>query len=135
MHPPTPLYQILYSTYGNVSSPASPITLNAESAATSVSDPDPLVRSVDPGSGTRRVKIHVFKSAGYSLWRAEGSSFSLDVLYGGLGICKFQYLIKKLGKNIFSFKFIFIFWSSKLWIRIRISTVFSLKCWIRIRNQ
>jgi hypothetical protein len=42
----------------------------------------------------------------------------LDVLFGGLGKGKFQYLIKKLGKNC---KFIFIFWSSKPWIRIRIS--------------
>jgi hypothetical protein len=45
-----------------------------------------------PGSvsGSRRATIE--KS---SLLRAEGFSCSLDVLYGGLGISKLQFLIKK----------------------------------------
>ena len=42
---------------------------------------------------------HVCKiglSTGCSLFRAEGFSCSLGVLYGGLGINKFQFLIKKI---------------------------------------
>ncbi len=37
----------------------------------------------------------MFLSAGCSLWRAEGFSCSLDVLYGGLGISKLQFFIKR----------------------------------------
>ena len=53
-----------------------------------------------------------------SLLRAEGLSCSLGVLYGGLGICKLQFLIKKIeikfpAINIFQFQVI------KLCIRIR----------------
>jgi hypothetical protein len=44
----------------------------------------------DPNPGGQKLK-----SAGYSLLRAEGFSCSLDVLYGGLGINKLQFLIKK----------------------------------------
>ncbi len=70
-----------------------------------VADPD-----TDPhtncGSGSRRAKmahknikkyrIFMFWSAGCSLLRAEGFSCSLGVLYGGLGISKLQFLIKKI---------------------------------------
>ena len=38
----------------------------------------------------------MFLSAGCSLLRAEGFSCSLSVLYGGLGISKLQFLIKKI---------------------------------------
>ena len=38
----------------------------------------------------------MFLSTGCSLLRAEGFSCSLGVLYGGLGISKLQFLIKKL---------------------------------------
>jgi hypothetical protein len=58
-------------------------------------NPDPYLES---GSGSRRAKmIHksrkklrnfMFLSAGFSLLRAEGFFFNLDVLYGGLGIGK-----------------------------------------------
>ncbi len=45
-------------------------------------------------------KFHLFLlSAGCSLLRAEGFSSSLDLLYGGLGISKLQFLIKKIYKN------------------------------------
>jgi hypothetical protein len=37
--------------------------------------------------------------------RAEGFSFSLGVLYGGLGISKLQFLIKKIKIKISSSKF------------------------------
>ncbi len=37
----------------------------------------------------------MFLSTGCSLLRAEGFSCSLGVLYGGLGISKLQFLIKK----------------------------------------
>jgi len=39
--------------------------------------------------------FHVFKYWMFSL-RAEGFSCSLGVLYGGLGIIKLQFLIKKI---------------------------------------
>jgi hypothetical protein len=58
------------------------------------------------GSGSRRAKmthknrknsrIFMFLSTGCSLLRAEGFSCSLGVLYGGLGISKLQFLIKKI---------------------------------------
>jgi hypothetical protein len=38
----------------------------------------------------------MFLSTGCSLLRAEGFSCSLGVLYGGLGIIKLQFLIKKI---------------------------------------
>jgi hypothetical protein len=37
--------------------------------------------------------------------RAEGFSCSLDVLYKGLGISKFKFLIKKVSNKFFSCKF------------------------------
>jgi hypothetical protein len=58
------------------------------------------------GSGSRRAKkthknkkksrIVMFLSTGCSLLRAEGFSCSLGVLYGGQGISKLQFLIKKI---------------------------------------
>ncbi len=53
----------------------------------------------------------MFWSAGWPLLRAKGFFYNLDTLYGGLGIGKLQFLIKK----------------KKLWIRIR-------KKLIRIHN-
>jgi hypothetical protein len=44
----------------------------------------------------KKSRIFMFLSTGCSLLRAEGFSFSLGVLYGGLGISKFQFLIKKI---------------------------------------
>ncbi len=38
----------------------------------------------------------MFWSAGCSLLRAEGFSCNLGVLYGGLGISKLEFLIKKI---------------------------------------
>jgi hypothetical protein len=53
----------------------------------------------------------MFLSARCSLLRAEGFSCSLDVLYGGLGISKLQFLFNKIS-NLFSscviFKFLVI---------------------------
>jgi hypothetical protein len=40
-------------------------------------------------------KIFKFGSAGCFLLRAEDFSCSLDVLYGGIGISKLQWLTKK----------------------------------------
>ncbi len=58
----------------------------------------------------------MFRSAWFSLLRAEGFSCSLEVLYGGLGISKVQ---SESGyRSVFSLK---------CWIRIR-------TLWIRIRN-
>jgi hypothetical protein len=70
-----------------------------------VLDPDPDPHS-NCGSGSRRAKIihknrkksriFMFLSTGFSFLRAEGFSCSLGVLYGGLGISKLQFLIKKI---------------------------------------
>ena len=38
----------------------------------------------------------MFLSTGCSLLRAEGFSYSLGLLYGGLGMSKLQFLIKKI---------------------------------------
>jgi hypothetical protein len=72
--------------------------------STSVPDPD-SVRPVDPDPDpggqklpTKKKKLRkiLFLSAGCSLLRAEGFSCSLDVLYGGLGISKLQFLTKNI---------------------------------------
>ncbi len=87
---------------------------------TSVSFPDWIrIQSgtVDPdldaesGSGSRRAKMthknrkklrnFMFWSAWCSLLRAEGFSCSLEVLYRGVGISKWQFLIKTIS-NLFS---------------------------------
>ena len=44
----------------------------------------------------KKSRIFMFFSTGCSLLRAEGFSCSLGVLYGGLGISKLQFLIKKI---------------------------------------
>ncbi len=103
----------------------------------SVADPHPdriwihrgpwiRIRIRNTGSRSRRAKItniinFILLSVICSLLRAEGFSCSLGVLYGCLGIRKLQFLIKKI---IF-----FSFWSTKPWIRIRITNLIHLKCW------
>ncbi len=69
----------------------------------------------------------MFLSTGCSLLRAEGFSCSLGVVYGGLGISKLQFLIKKIeikfpAINLFQFKVMKpgISYYKKCWIRIRI---------------
>jgi hypothetical protein len=71
-------------------------------------DPDPHPNC---GSGSRRAKItpknikkyRIFiLSTGCSLLRADGFFCSLVVLYGGLGISKLQFLIKKIKIKISS---------------------------------
>ncbi len=78
----------------------------------------------------------IFWSAGCSLLRAEGFSCSLDVLYGGLGISKLQFFIKK-NKNLFKavnfFKFLIMKTLYPDWIRI--GMLCSVKGCIRIRIQ
>jgi hypothetical protein len=71
------------------------------------------------------MKIQKFHILIYIL-RAEGFLCSLDVLYGGLGICKLCFLIKKF---LFSFQFFSIFGHQNL------GSGFSLKCLIRISNE
>ncbi len=53
----------------------------------------------------KKYRIFMFWSARCSLLRAEGFSCSLGVLYGGLGISKLQFLIKKINNLISSCKF------------------------------
>ncbi len=78
----------------------------------------------------------MFRSVGWPLLWAPGFFCNLDILYGGLGIGKVQFLIKK--KLIFfSVVIFFNFWSLKPWIRIGSGSVSvlvsSLNLWIRIR--
>ncbi len=72
---------------------------------------------LDTGGKTWPTKIYI---------EAEGFSFSLDFLHGGLGKSKLQFLSKKY--KFFSGVFFPEFFL-KPWIRLRIH----LKCWIRIR--
>ncbi len=62
----------------------------------------------DPQKLKKVQNFHVFLSTGCSLLRAEGFSCSLGVLYGGLGISKLQFLIKKIEIK-FQLKFFFQF--------------------------
>ncbi len=62
-----------------------------------------------------KLKKFIFWSAGCSFLRAEGFFFSLEVLYGVLGISNLQFLIKKRRKK---FNCTFLNLSSKPWIRI-----------------
>jgi hypothetical protein len=80
----------------------------------------------------KKARIFMFLNTGCSLLRAEGFSCSLGVLYGGLGISKLQFLIKKIEIKFPALIF-FSFMSSNpgsgSGIRIRNKK----KCWIRIR--
>ncbi len=88
----------------------------------------------------KRKEISSFEVLDGSLLRAEDFSYSLDALYGGLGVCKLQFLIKYFFSAV---NFFFNFWSSKpcTWIRIRIhiGIRMDLKCCshirIRIKNN
>ncbi len=91
----------------------------------------------------------MFWGVGWPLLWAGGFFCNLDILYGGLGIGKLQFLIKK---NLIFFSaviFFFNFWSLKPWIRIGSGSVSGSvlasirilwiririrKKWIRIRN-
>jgi hypothetical protein len=96
----------------------------------SVPYPDLQSGDSQSGSGSKRAKIDqenrkqlinfIFCSAGYSLLRVEGFSCSLDVLYGGLGINKLQFLVKKRKENNFGCFLFFNFWSSQSWFHTRI---------------
>ncbi len=116
----------------SIPDPNEDLTPNQCFGSGSVLDPD-SIRSVDPdpysesGSRTKMTQksrnnfeISCFEVLDV-LFRAEGFSCYLDVLCRGL-------LIFFSAVNFFC-----NFWSSKPWIRIRSGSVFSLKCWIRIR--
>jgi hypothetical protein len=79
----------------------------------------------------KKLRNFMFWSAECYLLRAEGFSCSLSVLYGGLGISKPQFLIKKQS-TIFRCKFFYSFWSLNPWIRNRNRIRKLQKCWIRI---
>ena len=89
----------------------------------------------------------MFWSVGWPLLWAGGFFCNLDILYGGLGIGKLQFLIKKKFNFFFQLLFFFNFWSLKPWIRIGSGSVSGSvltsiwihwirirKKWIRIRN-
>ncbi len=83
-------------------------------------------------------------SVGWPLLRAEGFFCNLDILYGGLGIGKLQFLIKKKYNFFFScsfFQFLVIKALDPYWIRIRIGLQPQPldpdpdpEKWIRLRN-
>ncbi len=60
----------------------------------------------------------MFLSTGCSLLRAEGFFCCLGVLYGGLGISKLQFLIKKIEIKFAAINFFSIL-GHQTWIRIR----------------
>ncbi len=60
----------------------------------------------------------MFWITGCSLLRTEGFSCSLGVLYGGLGISKLQFFIKKIKIKFPAVNFSQV-WVIKPWIRIR----------------
>jgi hypothetical protein len=64
----------------------------------------------------KTVNNFIFEVLDVLFFRAEGISFSLDVLYGGRGISKLQFLNKKREERSTFSPFLFI----KPWIRIRI---------------
>ncbi len=90
----------------------------------------------------------MFWSVGWPLLWAGGFFCNLDILYGGLGIGKLQFLISRKKFTFFrSCYFFFNFWPLKPWIRIgsgsvsgsvlasiRILWIRIRKKWIRIRN-
>jgi hypothetical protein len=107
-------------------------------------DPDPYSES---GSGSRRakmthksrkklVKVHVLK-CWMASFRAEDFFYNLDILYGGLGIGKLQFLIKK--KKISVVIFFSIFGHLSPWIRIGFGSgsvlASNIKLRIRIRKK
>ncbi len=51
-----------------------------------------------PANIEKSKEFSCFVTAGCSFLRAEGFSCSLCVLYGGLGITKLQFFIKKISK-------------------------------------
>jgi hypothetical protein len=55
-----------------------------------------LQRSTSSTGNRKKSRIFMFLSTGCSLFRAEGFSCSLGVLYEGLGISKLQFLIKEI---------------------------------------
>ncbi len=67
---------------------------------------------------THKNRIFMFLSTECSLLWAKGFSCSLGVLYGGLGISKLQFLIKKIEIKFPTINF-FQFQVIKSWIRIR----------------
>ncbi len=70
-----------------------------------------------------KFRSFMFWSAGSSLLKTEGFFCSLDVLYGGLGICKLLFLIQIKIEFFFScnfFQFLVIKTLDPDWIRIRI---------------
>jgi len=104
----------------------------------------------DPGGQkwpTEVEQIHVLNwSVGWPHLWAGGFFSILDILYGGLGIGKLQFLIKKKF-FFFSCNFFFNIWSLKPWIRIGSGSGIRIriglqrqtldpdpKKWIRIHN-
>ncbi len=122
--------QYTYYCFGSGSNPDS--IRSVEPDPEPDTDPDPE-RQHYPQIFKKVKKCHVLKCWMFS-FEGEGVSCSLDVLYGGLGISKLQFMIKKIFKK-FPAVIFFNFWSSKPWIRIGSGSKFSLKCWIRIWTQ
>ncbi len=93
-------------------------------------DPDPGGQKLPTKLGKK--SRNVLKGRLFSFQFCEGFSCSMGELYGGNCIFLSHKII-----FLFSCNFIFILWSSKpcIWVRIRIRIRIDLKCliWIRIR--
>ncbi len=106
----------------------------------SVSDPDCIriqsacqwirIRIRNPDPGEQKLRNIMFWSAGCALLRSEGFFCSLDVLYGSLEIGELKFF-QKTFDFFSSVIFIFIFGHQNPGSRS--GSVFSLKCWIRIK--
>ncbi len=88
-----------------------------------VSDPDPDWICIQSGQWPTKVEKFMFWSVGWPLLWAAGFFCNLDILYGGLGIGKLQFLIKKnliFFSAVIFFQFLVIKALEPDWTRIRI---------------
>jgi hypothetical protein len=86
---------------------------------------------IQEGKNIKKLINFMFRSAGFSLLRAEGFYFSLEVLYGDLRIDKLQYFIQK-NQILFKLQFFLIFGHQIPGSISGSGSVFSRKCWMLI---
>jgi hypothetical protein len=106
-------------------------------------DPDPDQGGQKSHKNRKKLRNFMFWSAGCSLFRAEGFSCTLDVLYGGLGISKWIWIriqwirIRNTAwRALCGCRFASLWWGA-IWIRIKVRSRFQfrikVKRWFRIR--
>ncbi len=90
---------------------------------------DPNLTAKMTHKNRKNEEISCFEVLDVHSWGAVGFSCSLDILHGGVGIKKLQFLIQKRARFFLSAVNFLNFFVNKTWIRIY------LKCWIRIRTH